>query len=276
MKNEKTNNLYVYSVEKTWEFILVTVMYAIGSVSFPYKFLSFIFGDCLSGELLSLFFVRILCCIIPLWLMRSVYVKNTIDFKNFFNGIEIIIPFLIVAINNFPIVSLLSGEASLDASLTVLDWLSYLLAVLGGVLLEELCFRGIIFPTLYRKYKYYKNRDFLCVFYSALLFGGVHIVNLFSGANIGGVILQLGYSFLIGGMCAIALLKTGNFLHSVLLHFVYNIGGLLSNYNLISGKVWCFWEVVVTAVIAVIVIFYAVYLIFKNKGERLSENISPN
>lgn len=276
MQSKKVNNLYGYSTKTPWEFIFVTVLYAIGAVSFPQNAFTFIFSDGLTGELISLFLVRSICITIPIWLMYSIRVQKTLKFNNFFKGLIIIFPFLLVAINNFPIVSLITGDAKLNPTTTKIEWCSYLLAVLGGVVLEETCFRGIILPALLRKYKNAKNRDFICVLYSATIFGGVHLVNILGGANPGAVVLQIGYSFLIGAMCAIAFLKTGNFHHAVLLHFVYNVGGLLSRYNLVSGNVWSISEIIVTAVLAILVIIYAVFILFKNKRAKLCDLVFIN
>ena len=85
--------------------------------------------------------------------------------------------------------------------------------------------------------------------------------------------MQMGYSLLIGGMCAIGYLVTGNFYNAVLLHFIFNIGGLLYDYNMITGNIWTTGNIILTAVLAVIVISYALPLLFKSKGEHLNEKL---
>ena len=45
--------------------------------------------------------------------------------------------------------------------------------------------------------------------------------------KIGGTFLQVGYTFLIGAMCGIITVKTGNVLLSATAHIVYNFCGML-------------------------------------------------
>ena len=276
---QKNDNLYKYSVQKPWEFIIVTVMYVIGAVSFPPNTFSFIFGNSKNAELLSLFLIRALCCIIPIWLMISIRVNQFFTAKNLIGGLIVIIPFLLVAINNFPIVSLIQEKLRFEDSIGAVNWICYLLAVLGGVVLEEVCFRGLIFPTLLRKFKQnesgkaFFNANFKAVLYSSAIFGAVHIVNLLNGGGVGATFVQIGYSFLIGAMCAIAFLKTGNFYHTVLLHFIYNVGGLLSTHDMIVGKIWTVWQVVITAVLAIIVLLYAIYILQFKDNNKLLERL---
>ena len=75
--------------------------------------------------------------------------------------------------------------------------------------------------------------------------------------------MQIGYSLLIGGMCSIAFLKTGNFYNAILLHFVFNIGGMLYDQNMIAGNIWTTPNILLTAILAVVVTVFALYILFK-------------
>ena len=76
--------------------------------------------------------------------------------------------------------------------------------------------------------------------------------------------LQIGYSFLIGGMCSVVLLKTGNIWYCVILHAVYNFaGGVVPNCG--SGIIWDTPTVILTAVVAVAVAAYVIALLFRIK-----------
>ena len=122
-----------------------------------------------------------------------------------------LLPSLAVAINNFPLIGLATGNA-------------YVTDPIGGVLLvvaycfaigmfEEFAFRGLFYLMILDGRRKSTKQIFWTTAVSSAVFGLVHLVNLFIGANPGATILQVGYSFLIGGMCAIVLLKTANIWH---------------------------------------------------------------
>ena len=106
---------------------------------------------------------------------------------------------------------------------------------------------------------------------SGAVFSIVHLTNLFSGGSPGGVILQIGYSFLIGSMCAVVLLRTANIWACVLIHTVYDFGGLFVP-NVAQGKIWDGATVTITAVLGVLVFLWTVGLFLKTEdkdAERL-------
>ena len=71
-------------------------------------------------------------------------------------------------------------------------------------------------------------------------------------------------AFLIGGMCSIILIKTRNIWCCVFLHAVYNFcGGVVPNCG--GGIIWNTPEIVLTAVVAVLVATYVIYLLIKIK-----------
>ena len=82
------------------------------------------------------------------------------------------------------------------------------------------------------------------------------------GADPGGTLLQVGYSFLIGGMCSIILVKTHNIWFCVILHSVYNFaGGVVPNCG--GGIIWSVPEIILTAVVALIVAVFVIYTLLK-------------
>jgi hypothetical protein len=78
---------------------------------------------------------------------------------------------------------------------------------------------------------------------------------------------------LIGGMCAIAFAKTGCFYNAVILHFIFNFGGMLLNYKMISGFIWDTLTIIITAVLAVLVIIYAIFILLKCSNSIFDERI---
>lgn len=269
MKNKNNDNLYRYSTEKPWSFIIVVVLYLIGAASFPSGIFHFIPGEEKDVELISIFISRAICIGIPVWLMFEIKIEKLFLLKSKITDVLLIIPFFVVVLNNIPFFPFASGELNFASDVTAKTIIFYILACFCGVALEEIVFRGLVFSTLLRKYKDKKQCVFFAVLISSALFGATHIVNLLGGASIGPVVMQIGYSFLIGGMCAVALYLTGCINYSIVLHFIFNLGGLLSSYGMISGTIWTTLTIALTAIIAVIVSIYTIILLFKGKKHDL-------
>ena len=135
------------------------------------------------------------------------------------------LPALAVAINNFPIIGLATGKAQITDPLGgVLIVVAYCFAI---GMFEEFAFRGLFYLMILDGRRKSTKQIFWTTAASCAVFGLVHLANLAVGANPGATLLQVGYSFLIGGMCAIVLLKTANIWYCVLLHFVYDLGGTI-------------------------------------------------
>jgi uncharacterized BrkB/YihY/UPF0761 family membrane protein len=85
---------------------------------------------------------------------------------------------------------------------------------------------------------------------------------LAQGASVGATLLQVGYSFLVGAMCAVVLLLCGSVLPCILLHAVYDFGGLLIP-TLGSGRIWNAPTVVLTAALSVAVTLYFLWCLYR-------------
>lgn len=177
------------------------------------------------------------------------------------------LPALAVAVNNAPIIGLATGNAALHG--TGADLLLLALQSLAVGLFEELTFRGYLFPMILEKYR--DRSVFLPAVLSSAVFAAVHLVNLFSGSSPAAAVLQVGYSFLIGGMCTVVLLKTRCIWIPVLIHGIYNFGGTLVP-TLGSGRIWDPATVTITAVLGVIVLVIMLRIlsrVTKEEAERL-------
>lgn len=163
------------------------------------------------------------------------------------------LPALAVAVNNAPIIGLLTGNAYItDPVGGVLIVVVYCLAI---GMFEEFAFRGLFFMMILEGRRKSTGQIFWTTAVSSAVFGLVHLVNIAVGASPGATLLQVGYSFLIGGMCAIVLLKTGSIWYCVLLHTVYDIGGTILY---VGGGVR--WDAVTVTVTAVLGIAVAVFM----------------
>lgn len=134
------------------------------------------------------------------------------------------LPCLLVCLANFPYSALISGNAAVDrAELVPL----LILQCLAIGFMEEAVFRGILFKYLAEVFKNKKYGAVYSVLISSALFGLWHLTNLFGGANVGATLLQAGYTFLTGAMFAAVLHKTENLWLCVILHALFDVGGLL-------------------------------------------------
>ena len=172
--------------------------------------------------------------------------------------LAVFLPALLVAANNFPILGMVNKTVWLDRG--DLLWIYVLDCFMIG-LFEELAFRGVLLPFLLEKRRNSKSQILWTVVLSSGVFGLIHLINLFEGAGVGSTILQVGYSFLIGGMCAIVLLKTGNLLYCILLHTVYDIGGRWL--TVAGGQLWDTPTVILTVILAVLVTAWMLVVFFK-------------
>ncbi len=183
----------------------------------------------------------------------------------------VLIPAFAVAVNNLPILALINGTARVDRPQLLPLFIADVLMI--GVF-EELAFRGVLFPVLLEKRRSSTSEIFWTTLISSALFGLIHLANLAEGAGFGATLMQVGYSFLIGGMCAIVLLKTGNLFFCILLHAVYDFGGGLIR-TVGSGRLWDTPTVILTAVLAVAVIAWMLWILFRVKPEETDSFFTP-
>lgn len=180
-----------------------------------------------------------------------------------------ILPCFAIAINNFPILSVLMGDTILGTN--VADYIVYALLCLAVGFFEEVAFRGCVFTVALERMTKITSptlRVFAACVTSSALFGLVHLANLFAGASLGYVLLQVCYSFLIGGMCAIIMVKTANIWYGILLHAIYNFaGGVVPEFG--AGQIWTIPTVVLTVVVSLIVAAYVLFLLFRVREEEM-------
>jgi membrane protease YdiL (CAAX protease family) len=155
---------------------------------------------------------------------------------------------LLVAINNAPIIALWDGACSITQPKYMLGLLA--LECIAVSAFEELAFRGVFFLYILQNRRKNKGQILLTTAVSSAVFGLAHFINMADGASFLSVALQIGYSFLIGGMCAVVLLRTRNVSLCILIHAIYNFGGNLI-FRLGGGKLWDTPTVVITVVLGI-------------------------
>lgn len=271
MKQSRPNGLKKSAYESPVSTMLIVLLLAAGIFLFPIEDMMRLLtgGYGLTEELIGTMAVR--------YVFSAVIVKLAFDFgfdrlycwSPFGRGALYALPFLAVAVNNAPWIGLVTGNAYVSAE--TVDLVLYLFMSLSVGLLEELIFRGIVLPLCLIRLRGKKRALFWSVALSSAIFGAMHLINLLGG-NFGAVFLQVGYSFLIGGMCAAATVRSGCIYPAVILHTVYNIGGLLLG-KLGGGTQWDIVTVAVTAVLGVAVFVYALITLWREDGALLSEKL---
>ena len=151
------------------------------------------------------------------------------------------LPCLLVALVNFPFASLIMGEMHIVR----MDLMPlYIIYVISIAVIEEIVFRGILLFLCLDYLRNAKLKYFFAALISTTIFALFHFTNLFVGTmGILDVLLQVGYTFLIGGMFAVMMLKTNNVWLCVIIHALFDFGGLLA-FEIADGNPWenpVFW-----------------------------------
>lgn len=176
------------------------------------------------------------------------------------------IPAFLVAVNNAPLLGLATGTVYFTHTGWYLFWFIVECVAIGAF--EELAFRGTVLLMITEKRRRTTGDLVIAILLSSAVFAVVHMVNLLVGADPGAVFLQIGYSFLIGAMCAVVLFKTANIWLCVLLHAVYDFGGNIAEVAHTAGR-WDRFTMILTAVLAVCVIVIMLIGLLRIKPEEL-------
>lgn len=160
--------------------------------------------------------------------------------RPFLKSLIIISPAILISLYNFPLVPYLKGTAVITESTSKV--LVFALECLSVGFFEEIVFRGFLLLLVIQLFPKTKKGIFTAMVIASSIFGLVHIVNLFSGANPLDTFLQIGYSFLMGLLWSTVLIKTKNIWFVISLHALYNFCGLIffrlgnitGNVNIIS------------------------------------------
>jgi len=90
---------------------------------------------------------------------------------------------------------------------------------------EEIIFRGVMFSIFYRRVGGIKPRDkFLCVVCSSLIFGSVHLINLFGHEySLFYICLQVTLGVMVGGLYCLRFVISDGLTETILLHMSNNL-----------------------------------------------------
>jgi len=194
--------------------------------------------------------------------------------KSFLWCAGIILPGLLIAINNFPWSAFLNGRTLLNEPRPLI----YLFAIecLSIGFLEETVFRGILLIILAQRLPQTKVGVFQAIFIASALFGLVHLANMFSGASPLETLMQIGYSFLMGALWSVVYLATKNLLYPILLHATYNFFGLvLFRLGSVTNR-FDFVTILITVIIAILGCLYYLGVFRRLEQREISHLISAD
>ena len=173
-----------------------------------------------------------------------------------------LIPALLIALDNFQWSSFFHGNMEMihDQPADILLFAGYCLSV---GMFEEFIFRGIIFAVLLGYFPKTQEGLWKAYIASCLVFALAH---LFNGLSFG-TILQVGYTFLTGGLFGFVLLKTKNLFCCGVIHAIYNFCGLLfetpERMGLGGGVVFDTGTVLTMLFVSLILGAFVLYSIYK-------------
>ena len=182
-------------------------------------------------------------------------------------GMLYMIPCLLIAFANFPLISYLNGNMHFVRK-GAWDIILFVLYCLSVGVLEELIFRGVLFSMIAERCGKDRNGLIKAFVLSSILFGLAHLTNIFRGAGIVPTLVQVLYSTLTGGLFCFALIKTKNLLCCAGVHALYNICGLLfetpERLGIGTGVVFDTGTLIMMALIDVCLGVLVLYSLFKN------------
>lgn len=172
-------------------------------------------------ELLTGIVIRFLLCLTLIYLIRKL---KFLDFVGFGKQLRLkniqalVIPLVIVSAGLFS-----ESYLYVNAGTGLLSL--FLTSNLFVALAEELAFRGIVLPLMLKLRKKKKSILHVSVFFTALIFGLIHYLNLFREPdNFSGITSQVIFATAIGVFLGGLLMRTRNILLPVLIHFLVNVG----------------------------------------------------
>jgi uncharacterized protein len=261
---DKNNDVLSYANQKNLIFLLIILMFVLVLIDIN------VLQNNLDTQMITGSLLRILGGLVFIVIIYGLGHGHIFKIKSLSKAFLIMIPAFIVSINNFPIVAFLDGRAILTEPIYRI--FLFFIESLSVGFFEEIIFRGMILVFLLDKLKEEKNGVMISIILSSLIFGFIHVLNIFNGASVNSTMLQIGYSFLVGMMWAVLFLKTGNLWLTMLLHATFNFFGQVMFYlGTVDGR-YDLFTILLTIIIALFAVIYTIW-IFKQIKDKTVFNI---
>ena len=238
---------------------------------FVFEFLNVeLSSNIIVSNMLSNSIFRVVGGLIFISLMISLGYKILFKFPISIKAVLILLPALVISINNFPIIAYFNNQAYLVQPIYTVY--IFVLESISSAFFEEIIFRSIILVFLLERLPRNKKGVFYAILISSLLFGLLHFVNLFSGVSIYNVSLQIGYSFLMGMLWAVMYLKTKNIWLTIILHGTYNFfGQVMFSLGVVNGR-YDIYTIIITSVLAIGAIIYGLKIFQSLPNDPINDN----
>jgi hypothetical protein len=210
---------------------------------------------------------RFLCGILILLMLKMTHRGGLMDWRPIKKTLWIMIPAFVISINNFPFSAFFNGRTTWD----VPRYHLYLFIVecLSVGFFEEIVFRGVLLLFLLNRWSKHKNGVLLSITLSSFVFGIAHLLNI-SSLGIDLMILQVGYSFLMGMMWSVMFLRTRNLWMVILMHASYNFfGQVLFTMGTVNQR-FDMLTIWITVLLAILVAIHTVIQLFYIRLENLN------
>lgn len=194
--------------------------------------------------------------------------KTMFALSNFKLGIILVLPFVLFILANF-----LDSDLIIPPTLTLLG-----LCVLKGLapgLSEEIIFRGIFVSYMMKVFKSPK-KIIGAALIPAVLFGLIHVANVFVGAPLDVSIFQAVYAFGVGVLFSAVYLRTGNLWVPIIMHTIADFvafchASMMEGMGVLSGSLVLDLPTVYMLIVIVIVIAFGLYYIRPAKHDEILE-----
>ena len=267
-------NLEKSAKKDTVSMIITLLLYGVGAASVPYAWLAGLFSAGKEAEWITAFVLKAVCSVLPVYLIFQFGFGDLLRLNGKKLKASILtLPAILVMVNNLPILPVMSSNMSINGTFS--KFICYGLFCLSIGIIEETVYRGCILPLCAFKCSRDKKGLFWAVVISSALFGAMHLFNLFAGFS-PVVFLQVGYSFLIGAVCAFALIVSGNIYLPILLHATFDFGGFLLSEGLATGELWTAQNVIWTAVSSVVLAVVIIIIFIKKDFSHVFDDWNLN
>jgi membrane protease YdiL (CAAX protease family) len=150
------------------------------------------------------------------------------------------------------------------SSIALFGWFFFIIMLIPGIW-EEVAFRGVITKLNSRRYS--KRTTLIIV---SVLFGLFHFVNLLTGNDLIGTILQVIYASLLGFLFGYMFIKTKSLIPSIIAHYLIDsVGQLFMFVSFENMSQFIFFAVIGIGIVPTLFGMLLVKLVVKEKDERI-------
>ena len=204
-------------------------------------------SDNLTHKYLMGIFVRVLGVLIAIYIIKKEKLIKAFSYKITPKTLLIGFVFYIYIGMNIEMVSLVDVSL-INIVLMIID------ALFVGIF-EELLFRGLLLLLFLREYK--EGGKYYPVIVSSMIFGIVHLLNLFTNPDEIEVFIQVVYAFMIAVFFSGVFIRTRyNILYVIILHALYDIAAGFGDFKLKSATK----NAEITGFISIIIMFMPLFL----------------